>query len=191
MGIFTPLHLSVDSLEKNQVASSYDTQILYGRYYPYIKEAYTFNAIEWSFNTNNKSDITVMWMNYLNYLKLEVNDSTADYEILSTGRKKDSGVIRIPYDEKWVILLFNLDPEFPSTSISVEINVILDPVMYIIIPLVLNVAIITFFISATIYYKKQSKENKFSFMFIWYVMFLIFYILWSFVIYPYRFVIHN
>lgn len=185
IGIFTNIFYPTNSLRNDKITISSNTFISYGRYYSSFNDAYIYNVIEWSFNTNNESDITVVCMDYLNYLKFDVNDSTSEYERLSVGRKKDSGTIHIPYEDTWVLLFLNFDPNFPITGISVEVEVILDPLYYFIIPLILNMAIIAFFISISIYYKKQSRKNKNSNYICGYFIFLIIYFYFCWFILPY------
>ena len=156
--------------------------ISYGRYIISTNDAYTYNVIEWRFNTNNQSKIVVLKMDHENYQKFYINDSTAEYQILSEGKTKDNGIFSVPYDDEWIILFFNTDSSRSSTDIELDVNILLNPVFYIILPLTLVAIVIALFVMISIYYKRQKKENRLAWYFWMFIIFLGFYIyiFWSF-----------
>jgi len=156
--------------------NSAKTSITYGRYYLSTNEAYTYNVIEWSFNTDNQSKIVVLIMDHKNYQMFSINDSNAEYQILSEGRTKDNGIFSIPYDNEWIILFFNADSSRSSTDIELDVKILLNPVIYIFLPLTLVALVIALYVMSSIYYKRQKKENRLASYFWIFIIFLCCYI---------------
>jgi hypothetical protein len=150
------------------------TSISYGYYIILSNDAYTYNVIEWRFNTSNQSKIVVLKMDYENYQKFYINDSNAEYQTLSEGKTKDNGVASVPYDDEWIILFFNTDSSRSWTVVELDVNILLNPVFYIILP----------FILISIYYKRQKKENKLNCYFWMFIIFLSYYIYLSWSLIP-------
>ena len=164
--------------------NSAKTSITYGRYYLSTNEAYTYNVIEWSFNTDNQSKIVVLIMDHKNYQMFSINDSNAEYQILSEGRTKDNGIFSIPYDNEWIILFFNADSSRSLTDIEIGVKMLLNPVFYIFLPLAFILLIIAFFITISIYYKRNKKENRLTKYFCVFIIFLGFYLYIYYTIIP-------
>ena len=156
--------------------NSVKVSILYGDYYLTTIDAYTYNVIEWSFNTDNQSKIVVLKMDYENYQKFYINDSNAEYQTLSEGRTKDYGITSVPYDNEWIILFFNADSSRSSTHIEIDVKILLNPVFYIFLPLTFILLIIASFITISIYYKRKKKKNKLTSYFCVFIVFLGFYL---------------
>ena len=156
--------------------NSVKLSILYGDYYLTTNDAYTYNVIEWSFNTDNQSKIVVLKMDYENYQKFYINDSNAEYQTLSEGRTKDYGITSVPYDNEWIILFFNADSSRSSTHIEIDVKILLNPVFYIFLPLTFILLIIASFITISIYYKRKKKKNKLTSYFCVFIVFLGFYL---------------
>ena len=156
--------------------NSVKVSILYGDYYLTTIDAYTYNVIEWSFNTDNQSKIVVLKMDYENYQKFYINDSNAEYQTLSEGRTKDNGITSVPYDNEWIILFFNADSSRSSTHIEIDVKILLNPVFYIFLPLTFILLIIASFITISIYYKRKKKKNKLTSYFCVFIVFLGFYL---------------
>ena len=177
MGIFNASFESSFSARGNQLSLNYNTHIRYGEYYASFNDAYTYNIMEWSFSTNNQSEIIVLKMDYMNYQKFDINDSNAEFQVLSEDRKKDNGFFIVPYDSEWVILFFNVDSSFSSeTDIEIEVEVLYNPIFYFLLPLSLVLSVISSFTIISLYYKRMKKENKVSNYFCVFIMFLIAYL---------------
>lgn len=159
------------------------TTISFGKYILSTNDAYTYNVIEWRFNTNNQSKIVVLKMDYANYQKFYINDSSAEYQTLSEGKTKDNGIASVPHDDEWIILFFNTDSSRSWTDIELDVNLLLNPVFYIILPFTLVGLIIVSFVLISIYYKRQKKENRLNCYFWMFIIFLGYYIYlsWSFI----------
>ena len=164
--------------------NSVKVSILYGDYYLTTIDAYTYNVIEWSFNTDNQSKIVVLKMDHENYQKFYINDSKAEYRTLSEGRTKDNGITSVPYDNEWIILFFNSDSSRSSTDIEIDVKMLLNPVFYIFLPLAFILLIIAFFITISIYYKRKKKENRLTKYFCVFIIFLGFYLYIYYTIIP-------
>lgn len=177
MGIFNASFESSFSARGNQLSLNYHTHIRYGEYHASFNDAYTYNIMEWSFTTNNQAEIIVLKMDHMNYLKFDINDSNAEFQVLSENRKEDNGFFIVPYDNEWVILFFNADSSLSSeTDIEIEVHVSYNPIFYILLPLALVLLVISSFTIISIYYKRMNKENKITNYFCVFTMFLIAYL---------------
>ena len=156
--------------------NSVKLSILYGDYYLTTYDAYTYNVIEWSFDTENQSKIVVLKMDYENYQKFYINDSNAEYQTLSEGRTKDNGITSVPYDNEWIILFFNADSSRSSTHIEIDVKILSNPVFYIFLPLTFILLIIASFITISLYYKRKKKKNRLTNYFGVFIVFLGFYL---------------
>ena len=165
----------IDTSSNNQNflhLNSVKWSIHYGDYYLSTNDAYTYNVIAWSFDTDNESKIVVLRMDHENYQKFYINDSNAEYQILSEGRTKDNGVFSVPYDNEWNILFFNADSSRSLTQIEIEVKILLNPVFYIFLPLTFILLIIASFVSISIFYKRKKKKNRLTSYFCVFIVFL-------------------
>ena len=146
--VFNEFNKSTTSLHFNQYKS-------YGSY------KYNYYDIKWSFNSSNQNiGITVLALDYLNYQKFEMNDSTVHYYVLSNGmRYQDKDVFSVPYNHFWVILFLNLDPDQESASVTLSVETYLRPLIFYIIPSIVAFSLIFMFILIYVISKKFKKES--------------------------------
>lgn len=184
LGIINTTLISSFSVRGEQLSLNYHTHIRYGEYKASFNVVYTYNIIEWSFTTNNQAEIIVLKMDHMNYLKFDINDTNAEFQVLSENRKEDNGFFIVPYDNEWVILFFNANSSLSRTDIDIEVDVLYNPIFYFFLPLALVLSVISLFTIISIYYKRMNKENKVGPCFCGYLMFLFVYLYACWGIFP-------
>ncbi|MFX1323254.1 MAG: hypothetical protein ACFFAQ_16595 [Promethearchaeota archaeon] len=145
-----------NELDKSTTSLDYIQYRSYGSSYKY-----TYYDIKWSFISSNQNiGITVLAMDYMNYQKFLINDSTVHYYLLSNGLKyKDKGIFSVPYNEYWTIVFINLDPDREITSVTLSVETVINPLIFYIIPSIVAFSLIFIFILIYFISKKLKKES--------------------------------
>lgn len=166
-------------IESKLKLSSYKatTSLEYGEVKYLMSSAYTYNDIKWSFASSNQNiGITVLIMDYINYQKFQINDSTVDYYVLSNGQRyNDNGFFSIPYNDYWAIVFLNLDPDQEETIITLSIERVLNRWTFFIIPSIVTFSLISIFIIIHFISKKLKKESYAYCPIFYIVIFYVFY----------------
>lgn len=136
------------------------TPLGYTGYRFYGSYKYDYYNIKWSFFSSKQNiGITVLAMDYENYPKFIMNDSTVHYYKLSNGLKyKDQGIFSVPYNEYWTVIFINLDPDRETVSLTLSVETVLNPLIFYIIPNIVAFSLIFMFIFIYLISKKLKKE---------------------------------
>ena len=175
--------------ESSMINTSYqrDITLYYNNYDSFgIGEAYTFTGIVWNFSSLNNTKITVLAMDYLNFKRFDYNFSSYQSYTLSDGTKSsDTGIFNFPYDDYWMIIFFNNDSTSSRTDIYITLDDIMNPFIFIMLPIILCVSIVLLYVGISIYYKRIKQENNIGGTLCIFINFLFGYIFAYFFIIPY------
>lgn len=175
-GIFNTLNIESKlklSLNKSTIS------LEYGELRSLMTSAYTYNDIKWSFASSNQSiGITVLTMDYINYQKFQINDSTVHYYILSNGQRyKDKGFFPVPHKDYWAFVFLNLDPDREETTVTLSIETVLNIWIFLIIPSIVTFSLIFTFVIIHFITKKLKKESYAFCLIFFFVVFYIYYMM--------------
>jgi hypothetical protein len=172
---------------KVHIATQQKAYLDYNEYYPaHFQPAYTYHSIQWSFSSVNGSKITVLAMDYANFHYFDINVSSVNYYILSDGNRiSDTGIFNIPYDNYWVVVFLNKDPTITISSLIItNTELVIDPFLFITLPIILITIVIISFLIISFYFKKRKQENKTGSIFCFFLMFLFIYVYISIYLIP-------
>ncbi len=116
-------------------------------------------------------------MDYANFRDFDINITTVNYYTLSDGNRiNDNGMFSIPYDNYWIVVFLNKDPTLTITSLIIpNTELVIDPFLFITLPILLISIVIILFLIISFYFKRRKQENKASYLFCFFLMFLVFY----------------
>lgn len=172
---FFPLKTS--NFSEINLTNEFSRYLSYGYYTYSYDDGYSYNSVQWSFSSINGSKITVLAMDHSNFRKFDINDSSVKYYILSDGKRtSDNGFFIIPYDNYWFILFFNNDPNFSGSEVIINVEFILNPFLYITLPIIVVAIVVSLYIIISIYFKKKKKENIATCFFFFFIVFLMIYV---------------